>query len=208
MSSSPSHGSVFDRLGLAEVDITSLDLSDNPMVGSFGKGGTTQADYRWAVETWHSVVQPAVAGGADRSHFEERDRGEAAPLRRTADVYDLFLGTTDRIVVSTRPDGGLNVINGRHRLAIARGLGIGRFGPGESVSRDPLRAVVAADQLANERLARQLEDARSGWSDRTRRDFDSRGTRTTSPRRAVAALAEITQVADDVRGDLTKLEGA
>jgi hypothetical protein len=114
-----------DRLGLTEVNVGGIDFSDNPIQGSFGRGGASRADYRWAVETWSNVVEPAVARGADRTQFERRDHErDAPPLRRTADVHDLFLGTSDRIVLSRRADGSLDVINGRRRLLVARELGV------------------------------------------------------------------------------------
>jgi hypothetical protein len=69
-------------------------------------------------------VGPGVAAGKTREDFAARDaRSNAQPLRRTADVYDMFLGS-DRIRVDRRPDGSMDVVNGRHRLLIARELGI------------------------------------------------------------------------------------
>jgi hypothetical protein len=117
-------------VGLAELDVSSAALGDNPILdddrseGTFGKGGLSRADYRWAVQTWNDTVSPGVAGGKTRADFVERDaRSNARPLRRTADVYDIFLGSS-RILVDRRPDGSLNVINGRHRLMVAQELGI------------------------------------------------------------------------------------
>lgn len=110
--------------GMASVDVMSADLTENPIQGEFGRGGATRADYRWAVQTWHDTIAPGLARGMSRSDFEADDalRG-AQPLRRTADVYDMFLGD-DHIRVDRRPDGTFNVISGRHRLQIARDLGI------------------------------------------------------------------------------------
>ncbi len=122
-------GSLAGR-GLANVDVSSADLDENPISddggsqGTFGKGGLSRADYRWAVQTWNDTVGPGVARGKTREDFAARDeRSNARPLRRTADVYDMFLGT-DRIRADRQPDGSLNIINGRHRLLIARELGI------------------------------------------------------------------------------------
>lgn len=116
--------------GLSELDVSAADLTDNPILddakaqGTFGKGGLSRADYRWAVQTWNDVVGPGVAGGKTRDDFVRRDtQSNAAPLRRTADVYDMFLGS-DRIRVDRQSDGSLNIINGRHRFQIARELGI------------------------------------------------------------------------------------
>lgn len=131
-SSRPSQvgGSTLATLGLADIDVSSARLDDNPVLdddrsqGTFGKGGLSRADYRWAVQTWSDTVGPGVAGGKTREAFAERDnRSGAQPLRRTADVYDMFVGT-DRIRADRRPDGSLDIVNGRHRLLIARELGI------------------------------------------------------------------------------------
>lgn len=134
--STPGSSNRIQRMGLAEITVEATDLTetpildDDPAAGTFGKGGLTRADYRWAVQTWNDVVGPGVAAGKTRDDFEERDaRTNAKPLRRTAEVYDLFLGT-DRIRVDRRPDGSLGVTNGRHRLLIAKELGITGL-PGE-----------------------------------------------------------------------------
>jgi hypothetical protein len=118
------------------VEVSAADLDDNPVLddngaqGTFGKGGLSRADYRWAVQTWSDTVGPGVASGKTRDDFVARDAASnAQPLRRTADVYDMFLGS-DRIRADRQPNGSLNIINGRHRLLIARELGI-RILPGD-----------------------------------------------------------------------------
>ncbi len=123
-------------MGLADVDVSSADLDESPILddngsqGTFGKGGLGRADYRWAVQTWNDTVGPGVASGKTREDFMARDaQSSAQPLRRTADVYDMFLGT-DRIRADRQHDGSLNIVNGRHRLLIARELGIKNL-PGE-----------------------------------------------------------------------------
>ena len=99
-------------------------LDDDKAKRTFGKGGLSRADYRWAVQTWNDVVGPGVANGQQREAFVERDaQSNAVPLRRTADVYDMFVGS-DRIRADRRADGSINIINGRHRFQIARELGI------------------------------------------------------------------------------------
>jgi hypothetical protein len=118
-------------MGLTSIDVGAADFGDNPIIGSFGRGDTTRVDYRWAVQTWDEVVGPGMRRGMTRADFEARDAARGAQqLRRTAAVYDMFLGDTDRIRVSRRPDGTLDVTNGRHRLEVARELGI-RSLPGQ-----------------------------------------------------------------------------
>lgn len=127
---STSRASQLSTLGLSEVDVSAADMADTPIRGEFGRGGASRADYRWAVQTWSDTVGPGVAKGMTRDDFATRDqRSGAPPLRRTADVYDMFLGT-DRVRVDRRADGSLNIVNGRHRLQIASDLGIKTL-PGE-----------------------------------------------------------------------------
>lgn len=120
----PQQMAAYSAFGLENVSLGKVDFSDNPVEGAYGKGGASLTDYRWAVETWATVVGPGVAAGLGREAFEERDSREGrVGLRRLGGVYDLFLGD-DRIVYSRRPDGSLDVINGRHRIEVARSLGI------------------------------------------------------------------------------------
>lgn len=116
--------------GLTDLDVAAADLDDLPILdddrdgNTFGQAGLSRADYRWAVQTWDDIVGPGVAAGKTREDFAARDaRSNARTLRRTADVYDLFLGS-NRILAERRSDGTLDVVNGRHRLLIARELGI------------------------------------------------------------------------------------
>ncbi len=128
--SAPTTATPLAGIGLVDLDVSSADLDHSPILdddrsqGTFGKGGLSRADYRWAVQTWNDTVGPGVAGGKTREDFVEQDiRSDAQPLRRTADVYDMFLGS-DRIRADRRPDGSFDIVNGRHRLLIARELGI------------------------------------------------------------------------------------
>lgn len=117
--------------GLAELAVDDLDLAENPITdgqapeGNFGHGGVKRADFRWAVQTWNDVVGPGITNGRTREDFVDRDmRSNAEQLRRTADVYDLFIREDSRIRVDRWPDGSLHIIDGRHRILIARELGI------------------------------------------------------------------------------------
>lgn len=114
--------------GMIEFDVAQADFSDNPIIGSFARSDDlTLADYRWAVQTWDQVVRPGLSRGMSRADFAARDTERGAPsLRRTADVYDLFLGAR-AIRLVRREDGTLNPSGGRHRIAVARELGIDRL---------------------------------------------------------------------------------
>jgi hypothetical protein len=113
--------------GLSDLDVAQAGFADNPITGTFGRGGATRADYLWALSAWDETVRPGLDRGLNRDDFAARDAARRAPpLRRTADVYDMFLGS-DPIRVERRPDGSVTVLNGRHRLQIAGELGITRL---------------------------------------------------------------------------------
>jgi hypothetical protein len=111
--------------GIIDVPIEQASFEDNRIKDGYTRGGADISDYRWAVETWQTVVRPNVLAGKTREHFERRDAemGRQTGLRRTAGVYDMFLGS-DPIQFSRRPDGSLEVNSGRHRVEVAKQLGI------------------------------------------------------------------------------------
>jgi hypothetical protein len=113
--------------GFTDVDVALADYSDNPIVGKFGRGGLTRADYRWAVTTWDDVIRPGLNKGMTRDDFAAQDATRGSrPSRSYAGVYDMFLGT-DPIQIDRRPDGTLHVGSGRHRIEVARELGVTRL---------------------------------------------------------------------------------
>jgi hypothetical protein len=113
--------------GFADVNVALADYSDNPILGKFGRGGLTRADYRWAVTIWDEVIRPGLDKGMIRDDFAARDAAHGArPPRSYAEVYDMFLGK-DPIQIDRRPDGTLHVGSGRHRIEIARELGVIRL---------------------------------------------------------------------------------
>ncbi len=110
---------------IVNVPIEQADFADNPILDGFQRGGADIGDYRWAVETWETIVRPGVLAGKAREDFARRDEelGQQSGFRRSAGVYDMFLGD-DPIQFSRRADGRLDVASGRHRVAIARQLGL------------------------------------------------------------------------------------
>jgi hypothetical protein len=110
---------------IVDVLIEQADFADNPILDGFQRGGADISDYRWAVETWETTVRPGVLAGKTREDFARRDEelGQQSGFRRSAGVYDMFLGD-DPVQFSRRADGRLDVASGRHRVAIARQLGL------------------------------------------------------------------------------------
>jgi hypothetical protein len=111
--------------GLALVAVADIDFSDNPIVGDFGRGGAAAQDYEWAARTWNDVVAPGLAAGKTRDDFAAQDAATGAPpLRRTQDVWDMFVTGSDVVAVERRPDGTWNPRNGRHRTTAAAWAGV------------------------------------------------------------------------------------
>lgn len=120
-----SSGHSFGVPGIADVPIAQARFEDNPITDGYHRGGADVSDYRWAVETWETVVRPGVLAGKTREDFERRDNEQEryTGYRRTAGVYDMFLGS-DPVHFTSRSDGTLDVPSGRHRVQIAQNLGI------------------------------------------------------------------------------------
>jgi hypothetical protein len=118
-------GNDFGVPGIVDVPIEHANFDDNPILGTFGRGGATLTDYRWAAETWETVVRPGVLAGKTREDFGRQDAsaGRYTGYRRLGGVHDMFLGDHP-IQFSRRADGTLDVANGRHRVQVARQLGI------------------------------------------------------------------------------------
>lgn len=115
---------IYSRLGLKEVNLSEIDFGDNPIIGEWGRGELTKPDYRWALETWRSVVSPGIENGMTRDDFEARDQARHVDAnRRTTSSYDMILGS-DPIRVDKLMDGSRSVTGGRHRIEVARELGI------------------------------------------------------------------------------------
>lgn len=113
-----SGGPADSRGRLQDLDLSAVDFSDNPITDD-GRGGATMDDYRWAAATWDTKVRPGLESGMTRDDFAAIDAANGyPPLRRLADVHDMFLGS-DPIHVS-----GGEVIGGRHRIQAARDVGI------------------------------------------------------------------------------------
>jgi hypothetical protein len=120
-------GARLDELGLRLAPVDSFDFSDNPILG-WNKGATAE-DTRWAVERWNDTIAPGIATGATRSDFEDYDnRSGAAPMRKLAMVWDVFLGSDPIKPDASGPGGKSGLVGGRHRIAMARLAGV-RFLP-------------------------------------------------------------------------------
>ncbi|WP_437770466.1 ParB N-terminal domain-containing protein [Arthrobacter sp. KNU40] len=117
--------SLLNGRGMRMIDVNAADFADNPILSWKAE----QADYAWACEKWEQVIMKVIEQGGGREELANRDMssGETAnSMRQLAHVWDLFLGS-DPIRLDTKPDGAYEVIGGRHRLQVARQLGIARL---------------------------------------------------------------------------------
>ena len=112
------------------VQMIPLDLIDNgygdPVTGpgDFGKGYTPE-DLEWAFEALHEVVLPAVQAGKGADYFSERDRKAGLVGSRSYhDTYTGFFQGDDAITLNTAVGGRYTVGNGRHRIWVARKMGL------------------------------------------------------------------------------------
>jgi hypothetical protein len=82
-----------------------------------------RADMVAGIERLESVVRPAVEQGADGEYFSWLDATRSLDYERgDRRVYDAFYG--DTAIRLERAGGRYRVVNGRHRLLVARELGL------------------------------------------------------------------------------------
>ncbi len=111
------------QLPLQEVNIDKIDLSSSPVTSSQDFHKVSYQEMVEGLQKWQNVVAPAVAQGADGDYFSQLDatlgHDYAHGYRR---IYDAFYGQ-DCIKLEQVGDRFI-VINGYHRLFVARKLGI------------------------------------------------------------------------------------
>jgi hypothetical protein len=105
--------------GLFEVPLELIDDFDSPVsgVGSFEK--VSLADARHGIEILQHEVMPSVRSGWN-PHGE--DSGRLSKEARAVAGY--YFGDT-RVKLRRSADGNLTVVNGYHRIYVARELGVG-----------------------------------------------------------------------------------
>lgn len=114
--------------GFEWVSLSDLDLQ-RELEGVAGPADFKHVPYgemRVGFERLRSQVLPLlnVTPGATSDRFRELDVNDSVPfadgLQR---VFEAFFGQQDYIYFVRRPDGSLDLINGRHRVFLARELG-------------------------------------------------------------------------------------
>ncbi len=112
----------WSNLGIRTVSISNIDVSDSPVHGAADFHKVSEAQMIDGLKKLRDVVQPAVEAGHGADYFRRLDAEQRLPnelgyLR----VFEAFYGQ-DAITLA-RLDAGYDVINGYHRLFLARQLG-------------------------------------------------------------------------------------
>lgn len=117
-----SGGPAWQERGICTVSLSAIDLSDCSTAAlDFRK--VSYERMREGIQKLTSEVWPAVKRGAGREYFERLDRDAATGYEHgLVRVYDAFFGMEP--IRLERQGEHYVVVNGRHRLAVARDLGV------------------------------------------------------------------------------------
>jgi len=106
------------------VSLSDIDDSDSPITGSQSFEKITYGDAQWCAEALADVVLPAIQRGKDREYLAARDRAENRPTSSSyARVFDLYF-RDNAIKLTATADGRYAVVDGYHRIWIARQAGL------------------------------------------------------------------------------------
>ncbi len=109
--------------GIQTVSLDQIDLSDSPVTGTGDFQKVSAQEVTEGFRKLQDVVAPAVAQGADGDYFSQLDAAQgldyAHGYRR---IYDAFYG--QGAIRLDKVGDRYQVVNGYHRLFIARQLGI------------------------------------------------------------------------------------
>ncbi len=115
------------RIGETELVEAPLDRLDTSKSGVTGPESFSKTDYarmRQGVQRLDEVVLDAVRNGADGEHFARMDAQRGLDYEGGYQrVYEAFFGG-DSLRLDHRSDGTYEVIDGLHRIHVARELGL------------------------------------------------------------------------------------
>jgi hypothetical protein len=121
-SDAPSDSEWVDR-GIQDVPLDTIDISDSPVEGEEDFRKVSHDDMVEGFSKLEKVVRPAVEQGADGDTFYQMDQVQGLDYEHGYQrIYDSFYGT-DAIRLN-RDGERTTVVNGYHRLQVARELGI------------------------------------------------------------------------------------
>ncbi len=120
---------IADRVeGISNVELDKINQTDIQSANDFANP-EKYVGMRRETEML-TQMEPALSQGADVETFHQWDQvnqiGHYSPdryVRGYADVYHSYLGD-EAVALSGKEDGTYDVINGRHRIAVAREAGL------------------------------------------------------------------------------------
>lgn len=118
----PSESEWVDQ-GIQDVPVDKIDMSDSPVqdTGDFQK--VSHEEMAEGFRKLEEEVRPAVERGADGDYFYQLDQECGLDYEHGyRRVYDAFYG--DSSIRLDKVDDTYDVVNGYHRLAVARELGL------------------------------------------------------------------------------------
>jgi len=106
-----------------------LDLIDDSAdvrgTEDFKKPGYSPEDLAWSYTALREVVLPALARGLGVDHFAELDAREGLTGTHSyTECFNGFFSASEAIRLNGLPSGRYSVANGRHRIWVARELGL------------------------------------------------------------------------------------
>jgi hypothetical protein len=118
----PSEREWVDR-SIQDVPVDQVDLSDSPVKDTDDFHKVSREEMVEGFRKLEEEVRPAVAEGANGDHFSRLDQERGLDYEHGyRRVYDAFYGNSAIRLEKAGDD--YNVINGYHRLAVARELGL------------------------------------------------------------------------------------
>lgn len=109
--------------GIQMVSVDRVDLSNSPVLGESDFRKVSHAEMVEGFQKLETTVRPAMGTGADGEYFSDLDKSQGLDYEHGyRRVYDAFYGS-DPIRLDRTGDT-YNVVNGYHRLAVAKELGI------------------------------------------------------------------------------------
>lgn len=110
-------------IGIVDVDLAKIDLSDSPVHGPDDFHKVSYEEMKDGFEKLQNDVLPAVEQGANGDDFWQMDQERSSEYREGFQrVYDAFYG--DSSIRLTKVDDHYEVVNGYHRLYVAKEMGL------------------------------------------------------------------------------------
>lgn len=111
------------------VEMVALSAVDWDVDGDLPESVRVSAsDMSWGIEKLEAVVLPAIEAGKDVGYFRARDAAEGLSGTRSYEsVYEAFFNADFAVKLTALPSGRFEIINGYHRVALARRLGVSKL---------------------------------------------------------------------------------